>query len=268
MTGAGTRRATAFGLALAAGAPIASAADSDAELAKKLQNPVAALVSVPMQYNWDTGIGEAKADRSLLNIQPVIPFSLNDEWVLISRTIVPLIDAQASGPGTEGHSGLGDITQSAFFSPKKPTASGWIWGAGPVLQLPTATDSALGSGKWSVGPTVVVLRQENGWTYGALANQLWSVAGSDSRSAVSALFLQPFVSFTTKTYTSFTLNTESTYDWKTNQWTVPINVGASQLLKLGGQPVSFALGYRDYVERPDGGPRWGLRFTATLLFPK
>ena len=268
MTRTRTLHVAALGLVLAASTPVATAADSDEELAKKLQNPVANLVSVPLQYNWDTGIGEAKADRSLLNIQPVIPFSLNDEWGLISRTIVPLIDVQATAPGTEGHSGLGDITQSVFFSPKKPTASGWIWGAGPVLQLPTATNSALGSGKWSIGPTAVVLRQEDGWTYGALANQLWSVAGSDSRSAVSALFLQPFVSFTTKTYTSFTLNTESTYDWKTNQWTVPINVGASQLLKLGGQPVNFALGYRNYVERPEGGPHWGLRFTVTLLFPK
>lgn len=259
---------TTTALALATSFSAARAADSNEDLAKKLQNPVAALVSVPIQYNWDTGIGQSKSDRSLLNIQPVIPVSLNADWTMISRTILPLINAQPTAPGADRHSGLGDITQSLFFSPTQPTGGGWIWGVGPVLQLPTATDSALGSGKWSGGPTAVVLKQDSGFTYGALVSQLSSFAGRDSRAPVSAMVLQPFASYTTKTFTSFSLNTESSFNWKTNQWTVPINIGASQLLKLGSQPVSFAIGYRNYVERPEGGPRWGLRFSVTLLFPK
>ncbi|MBI5040589.1 MAG: transporter, partial [Gammaproteobacteria bacterium] len=114
----------------------------------------------------------------------------------------------------------------------------------------------------------VVLKQENGWTYGALANHIWSVAGDDSRADVNATFLQPFISYTTKTYTTFSLNTESTYDWDAEQWTVPINAMASQLVKFGTQPVSFAVGYRNYVEAPAGGPDWGVRFVVTFLFPK
>ena len=111
-------------------------------------------------------------------------------------------------------------------------------------------------------------RQDSGWTYGALANHVWSFAGDDQRSSVNATFIQPFLSFTTKTFTSFALNTESTYDWQARQWTVPLNVSVSQLMKIGGQPMSFALGYRKYVDRPEGGPDWGLRFTVTFLFPK
>ena len=113
-----------------------------------------------------------------------------------------------------------------------------------------------------------MLRQDSGWTYGALANHVWSFAGDGQRAAVSATFIQPFVSFTTKTFTTFALNTESTYDWKARQWTVPLNVSVSRLVKIGAQPVSFALGYRKYVDRPEGGPDWGLRFTVTFLFPK
>jgi len=246
----------------------AAPSDDAADLAKKLQNPVAALISVPIKLDWDTGIGSAGADRSVYVVQPVIPFSLNQEWNLISRTIVPYIDAQSPVAGGNGASGLGDVLQSLFFSPKAPTAGGWIWGAGPVISLPTASNDALGSGKWGAGPTAVVLKQDSGWTYGALANHVWSFAGDGQRASVSATFIQPFVSFTTKTYTNYTANTESTYDWKARQWTVPLNVSVSQLMKIGGQPVSFALGYRSYVERPEGGPDWGLRFTVTFLFPK
>jgi hypothetical protein len=137
-----------------------------------------------------------------------------------------------------------------------------------VFLYPSATDDALGAEKWGAGPTAVVLRQDSGWTYGMLANQLWSFAGSSSRAEVNATFLQPFVSYTTKTFTTFGLNTESTYDWSNRQWTVPINLTVSQLLKLGTQPIQFQIGGRYYAERPGGGPDWGLRFTVTLLFPK
>ncbi len=241
--------------------------DSEGELAKKLQNPVASLISVPIQNNWDFGIGPADAMRYTANIQPVIPFSISADWNLITRTIFPVICAESPVQGGDSKAGLGDILQSFFLSPKEPVR-GWVVGGGPVFLYPSATENSLGTKKWGVGPTLVVLRQQKGWTYGALANHVWSFAGDDDRAEVSATFLQPFVSFTTKTFTTLGLNTESTYSWEASQWTFPINVTVTQLLKIADQPVSFTLGGRCYAEHPDGGPSWGLRLVATLLFPK
>jgi len=146
---------------------------NEAELAKKLQNPIANLISVPVQNNWDFGIGPANAMRYTANVQPVIPFTLTEDWNLITRTILPVIFAESPVKGGRDASGLGDVVQSFFLSPKDPLG-GWIVGGGPVFLWPTATDSVLGSGKWGAGPTLVALRQEHGWTYGALANQIWS----------------------------------------------------------------------------------------------
>jgi hypothetical protein len=237
-----------------------------AELAKKLQNPVANLISVPIQNNWDFGIGKADAMRYTANIQPVIPFSIAKDWNLITRTILPVIYAESPVKGGDDHSGLGDVTQSFFLSPKEPVG-GWILGAGPVGYYPTATESELGGGKWGAGPTIVALRQEHGFTYGVLANHIWSFAGWGDQN-ISASFVQPFVSYTTKTYTTFSVNTESTYNWEQSEWTVPMNFAVQQLVKIGKHPVAFQVGYRYYAEKPDGGPDWGLRFAVTFLFPK
>jgi hypothetical protein len=242
--------------------------DAAAELAKKLSNPVASLISVPIQNNFDFGGGPAgDGFQYKVNVQPVIPLSLNENWNLISRTVLPIV-YQEKIVGTSSQSGLSDTVQSLFFSPKAPTSGGWIWGAGPVFLLPTATDELLGAEKWGAGPTAVLLKQQKGWTYGVLANHIWSFAGESDRASVNATFLQPFVSFTTKKATTFTLNTESTYDWSHSQWTVPLNLMVSQLVKIGSQPVQFSLGGRYYAEGPSGGPDWGLRFAVTLLFPK
>jgi hypothetical protein len=239
----------------------------EADLAKKLQNPVASLISVPIQNNWDFGIGPANAMRYTANVQPVIPFSISQDWNVITRTIVPAIYAETPVQGGSSKFGLGDVVQSFFLSPKAPTSGGWIWGAGPVFLWPTATDSALGSGKWGAGPTAVLLRQQSGWTYGALVNHLWSYAGWGNNE-VNATFMQPFLSFTTKTYTTFGVATESSYDWSNRQWTVPLVGQVSQLLKIGNQPVQFTLGAKYYADKPSGGPDWGFRFSVTLLFPK
>ncbi len=240
--------------------------DQQAELAKKLQNPLASLISVPIQNNWDFGIGPANAMKYTANIQPVVPISISEDWNLIIRTILPVIYAESPVNGGSAHSGLGDTTQSFFLSPKAPVG-GWILGAGPVGYYPTATESELGGGKWGAGPTIVALQQQHGFTYGILANQIWSFAGWRDKN-INATFLQPFVSFTTKKYTTFAVNTESTYDWTASQWTVPVNFAVQQLVKIGKQPVAFQVGYRYYVDKPVGGPDWGLRFTVTFLFPK
>jgi hypothetical protein len=179
---------------------------------------------------------------------------------------MPVIYAESPVAGGSDHSGLGDLKQSFFLSPKEPVG-GWILGGGPVLLYPRATDVALGSGKWGAGPTLVALQQNNGWTYGILANHIWSYAGYGSQN-VNATFLQPFFSYSLKTFTTFGVNTESTYNWQSEQWTAPINAMITQMLKIGKQPVSLQLGYRYYAQRPLNGPDWGLRFTVTFLFPK
>ncbi len=238
---------------------------SGADLAKKLANPIADLISLPIQFNYDEDYGPEHASRITLNVQPVIPFSFNEEWNVISRTILPLIYQEAPTALSDDEFGLGDITQSFFLSPKD---SKLIWGAGPVFLLPTATDDTLGGEKWGAGPTGVVLVQDGPWTYGIVANHIWSFAGDDDRDEVNATFVQPFVAYTFPTATTITLNTESTYDWTDSQWTVPINLVVSQLMSFDGQPVSLSLGGRHYAETPDDGPEWGLRFQITFLFPK
>lgn len=251
-------------LAIALGTPLLHAEDAD--LAQKLSNPVADLISVPIQSNYDFGIGPGDGTRWTTNIQPVIPIGLNEDWNLISRTILPVIEQNGILPGGAADEfGLGDVVQSFFFSPK---SSDPIWGVGPVFLIPTATDAILGTEKWGVGPTAVVLKQHGPWTYGALANHIWDVAGDDSRGSVNATFLQPFVSFTTPQATTYSLNLENTYNWQNNEWNVPVNLVVSQLVKIGDQPVQFFAGARYNQESPIGGSEWGLRLGLIFLFPK
>ena len=255
-------------VALADASVWAGETEQEAELVKKSLNPVADLISLPIQNNWDWGIGPAGAMRFTMNVQPVIPVSVSADWNVIIRTIAPIISQQSPIPNSGGTaSGLGDITQSFFLSPRD-TLNGWIVGLGPALLYPSAADSRLGSGKWGAGPTFVVLRQESGWTVGMLANQVWSYAGQSDRSDVSSAFLQPFLGYSTRTYTTFLVNTESTYDFKADQWTVPVNLLLTQMIKIGKQPVSLQLGYRYYFNQPPGGPDAGMRFAVTWLFPK
>ena len=256
------------GLVLFAGASCAE--ESPEELAKKLSNPVAAMISLPLQYNHDEEIGpERDGSKSTLNIQPVVPFSINDAWTLISRTILPVIDQSDVSPGSGSQTGIGDITQSLFFSPKKPTANGLIWGAGPAFLVPTGSDDELSAKKWAIGPTIVLLKQEKGLTFGALANHLWSVAGDDDRNDISSTFFQPFLSHTTKTAWTYGINAEMSYDWKAEQWSVPINLTIAKMHKIGGKPMSITGGVRYWADSPDHGPHgWGVRFGWTFLFPR
>ena len=200
-------------------------------------------------------------------MQPVIPIKLSDNWNLISRTIIPVIhQGNVTGPNTS-QNGLGDTVQSFFFSPNKTEPL--IWAVGPVVLIPTATDQALGAQKWGIGPTALALKQKEGWTYGVLANHIWSVAGKSNRADVSATFIQPFLSYSTKDAWTYSINTESTYDWNSDSWSIPINPFISKLVRFGKQPVSFGAGLKCWVTTPTGGPEGcGVRIVVTALFPK
>ena len=250
--------------------PAVSAGEYEQDLARQLTNPVAALISVPLQLNYNSDIGPADDGKHwVLNLQPVIPFSLNEDWNLISRTILPIVDQQDLFPGAGSQTGLGDTVQSLFFSPVAPTAGGWIWGAGPVFLLPTGTDDLLTTDKWGVGPTVVALRQQGPWTSGMLGNHIWSVAGDSDRRDISATFLQPFLAFTTPTAWTYTLQSESTYDWENSEWQVPIRGIVTKVTRIGNQMVSVGGGVNYWLESAENGPEgWGLRLTMTFLFPR
>ncbi len=247
--------------------PAGGAGGGDAELAKKLSNPVADLISVPLQFNYNEPYGPKDASNVTVNIQPVVPFNITEDWNLISRTILPVIYQGSPADTIDSEFGLGDITQWLFFSPVKPVG-GWILGAGPVALIPTATDDELGSDQLGFGPTVVALRQHDGWTYGVLANHIWGVNDPGDNTRVNATFVQPFLSYTWKTATTLTLNAESTYDWTEDELTLPFNLMLAQVVRVGKLPMSLQIGGRYYADAPDDGPEWGLRFALTFLFPK
>ena len=241
---------------------------SEAELANKLNNPVAALISVPLQSNVDGQIGpDRQGQKYTLNVQPVIPLPLTDNWNVISRTIVPVVSQREIAPGSGAQSGLSDTLQSLFFSPSK--VSKLIWGVGPALLIPTGTDALLSTGKWNAGPTFVVLTQSNGWTVGTLANQLWSFAGNSSRPEYNRFFIQPFLNYTTKKAMTVGLSAEGTYDWLGRRMSMPLIGTVSQVTKVGGQLISIGVAAKYYVATAPNGPRGlGGRITLTFLFPK
>jgi len=243
---------------------------SDADLAQQLSNPIADLITIPVQMNFDYDIGPRDDGWKLqTNIQPVIPFSMNDDWNLITRTIMPVIYQNDIFPSTGSDFGLGDINMSLFFSPKLPTAGGWLWGVGPVLLFPTATKDLLGSEKWGAGPAVVVLTMTGQWTVGMLANHIWSYAGDNDRQDISNTFMQPFVAYTWPSAWTFSVQSESTYNWETEKWSVPFNIAISKLVRWGRLPVSLQAGIGYWLESPAAGPE-GFRFRlqANFVLPK
>ncbi|MGE5098520.1 MAG: transporter, partial [Deltaproteobacteria bacterium] len=197
----------------------------------------------------------------------VIPFRINEDWNVISRTIVPIVDQHVPLLGDGGQTGIGDVTQSLFFSPSQPTAAGVIWGIGPAILIPSDTDY-VSAKKWGLGPTAVVLRQHGPWTYGFLTNHIWSFGGSGAEE-LSNTFMQLFLSYTTKDAWTATLQTESTYDWRHSQWTAPVTAQVAKIVKIGGLPVNLGAGVRYYADSPVTGPHgWGARLIVTFVFPK
>ncbi len=236
------------------------------DLAKQLQNPLASLISVPFQGNYDFGIGPANGNRFLMNLQPVIPMSISEDWNLIGRLIMPVI-SQNDVFGQSGKQfGLGDALITAFFSPKQPTSGGLIWGVGPAFQLPTATDAVLGTDKFSVGPSAVGLKQIGSFTVGALVNHLWSVSGSSKRSDINNTFIQPFIAKNFDGGYALAFNTELVQNWDRKDTNGTINIVASRVMPIGKQLTQFLIGPRiPYGNANDSD--WGIRGGFVLLFP-
>ena len=253
--------------ALAAHDGAAAGSDSQ-ELAKKLSNPISDLVSVPFQFNWENGVGPDNGLRTVLNIQPVVPFQISPKWNMIERWIMPYVSQPEA---LNNATGLGDITFSSFFSPN--TGKSLIWGVGPVVTLPMSSDAAVGSGQWSAGPTLVVLKIHGELIYGLLWNQLWSYATVSKRArvAVNQGFFQPFIAWTRPSGVTLTLQSESIANWNagtdSDRWTIPINATASKVTTLGPFPFSVLGGAGVYVASPDSGPDWKLRVAFTLILP-
>ena len=254
-------------LLLVLSAPVG--AQDDADLAKKTQNPVADLISVPFENNINFGVGPRDRAQNVLYIQPVIPFGLTDEWNLISRTVAPVIYQPRLAPGVGNTFGLGDIQQSFFLSPAKPGAL--IWGAGVILQFPTATDDVLGQEKWGAGPTVAALTIQGPWVVGGLINNVWSFAGDGDRKDVNQMLLQPIVNYNLPSGWYVNSIPYITADWKargSDRWTVPIGAGVGKIVRIGALPLDLNLGAYYNVVRPDNGAEWQLRARVNFLFPR
>jgi len=238
------------------------------ELADKLSNPVASMISVPFQNNTDWGIGEYNGSKNTLNFQPVVPFKLTNNLNLITRLILPIVSQRdVVGPDTK-EVGLSDATLTAFFSPSHPK-NGFIWGIGPALLIPTATNDFLGTKKFGVGPSALVLKQGHGNTIGFLANQLWSVAGAKDRQDVNQLFFQPFFSHSFASGASLGGNMELTQNWQANTTLLFLNPVISGITKIGKQPIQMAIGPRIPLAGPENSkPDFGIRSVIIFIFPE
>ncbi|MGB9332155.1 MAG: hypothetical protein WCB10_15435 [Steroidobacteraceae bacterium] len=246
------------------------------DLAKIAQNPVGNLISVPFQDNVNLNVGPEERTQNVLNIQPVIPISISDDWNIITRTILPIISQPAFTPDGSRTNGIGDVQISAFLSPASPGA--WIWGVGAITQLPTHSNSLLGNNNAGIGPTAVVLHLEHGspWVYGVLANNVWSVNGSASPVSSSSVsynngLIQPFVNYNFEGGAYITSSPILTVNWDargSQQWTVPMGGGVGKLFKIGKLPVNTSVSAYYSVVRPDFTPNWNVRLQVQLMFPK
>lgn len=247
--------------------------NTDVELAKKMSNPVANLTSVPIQYNYQDNLGPNKdGKKSLMKIQPVVPFSISEDWNLITRTIIPVVQTQDMYPGAGTETGFGDTNLSLFLSPKEPTSNGIIWAAGPVILIPTESHD-LGKDKWGLGPTFAVLKitdlgNKKSLTTGLLTSQIWTVESHTDKTETNQLYVQPFMSYVLPTATTLTLSSETTFDWVTNEREIPIIFQVGQMVKIRDQIVNFQIGEQWYADKYTGGSNWATRFQVTFLFPR
>lgn len=246
-----------------------STAAAKQDLAKAAQNPVANMISLPIQNNTNFGLGPHDRVQNTMNIQPVIPFGLSDNWNLITRTIVPVISQPDITSNSGSTFGLGDINATLFLSPAKPGKV--IWGVGPVFLFPTATDDVLGAGKWGAGASAVVLTMPGNWVLGFLVNNVWSFAGDSDRGDVNLFSFQYFINYNLPNGWYLTSAPIITANWEAesgNQWTVPFGGGFGKIFKVGNQPMNLSVQAFYNVEAPENGPDWTLRLQLQFLFPQ
>lgn len=247
----------------------AQASESESELAKKTQNPVADLISIPFQNNINFGIGPHNRMQNLLNVQPVIPMKLNSEWNLVTRSILPIIKQPNLATSSDSIWGIGDLNVTAFLSPAN--SGSVVWGAGPSVQFPTATDDATGTRKWTAGPSAAVAVLQGAWVFGGLVRQDWSFAGNDDRRSTSTGLIQPFLNYNLPGGWFLMTSSTITVDWEArggNRWTVPVGGGFGKVQHIGGFPFSLTAQAYANVVRPDLAPDWTLRFAMAILLPK
>jgi len=241
--------------------------NSDADLAKATQNPLASMISLPFQNNTNFGIGPDDDTQNILNIQPVWPFSLGEDWNFITRTIIPVISQPGVTPGQSRTNGVGDITLTGWVSPKN--SGKWIWGVGGALVLPTATDDVLGNDKWSVGPSVVVLTMPGKWVIGSLISNVWSVGGSGDQD-VNFFTWQYFINYNMDNGRYLVSAPIITANWEADSdstWTVPFGGGIGKIFRIGKQPLNAQVSAYYNVEKPASGADWQLRLQLQMLFP-
>jgi hypothetical protein len=247
--------------------PVFGEESKQADLAKQAQNPIASLISLPIQNNTNFGIGPDDETQNVMNIQPVLPFSISDNVNLITRTIVPLISQPDFYTGGQGREfGIGDTTFSAFFSPSKPATL--TWGVGPVFVLPTATDDTLGSDTWSGGVSVVGLVMPGKWVVGSLLSNVWDFSGDQD---VNFFTWQYFINYNMSNGWYLTSAPIITANWEAdsgNQWTVPFGGGVGKIFKIGKQNLNAQVQAFYNVEKPEHAPDWQLRLQLQFLFPK
>jgi hypothetical protein len=266
------RLMAAAAIAASVALPTAARAEmSPEELAKLAQNPVGNLISVPFQNNTNVNFGPERGTQNILNIQPVIPITINREWNIITRTIVPVIWQPSMGPGIDSTSGVGDVQLTAFLSPAKP--GHWIWGAGVITQIPTNSNSELGNRNWGLGPSVVLLHLDQGspWVYGALVNNVWSLTSNKEGGSYNNGLIQPFVNYNFPHGLYLTSAPVLTVNWNADssqQWTVPLGGGVGKIFHFGKLPVNTQVSAYYNVVKPDYGANWQIRAQVQLMFPK
>jgi hypothetical protein len=237
---------------------------TDQQLAISVHNPFEDFVKVPIESDTGFQLGRDHKVGDAVNIEPLLPFSLNQDWDLMARPSLTV----AYSPTPHEQSGLEDLQTSFFLTPHKEST--WIWGAGPIFQFPTGSSSGLGSGRWSAGPTAALVYSQGAWLNAILTSHLMSFAGNRARRSVNQTYIEPMISYNLDSGWYADVDPQMTYDWTAdtaNAWLIPMGADVGKAFNIGPQSLSLQLGAYDLVKRPDGAPQWIARVSVTFLFP-
>ena len=250
---------------------------AEASLAKAAQNPVANMMSLPLQYNFYTAGGLGSESMMVLNVQPVLPLPIGKDWLIVSRTVVPftsvplpaVIPAVAASPlGGPRASGIADIEEQAYVTSAKPGK--FTWAVGPIFSFPTATNNVLRTGQWGLGPTAVGLVMPGPWVIGTLVNNVWRIGGAANGHVLNNFTVQPFINYNLPRAWAISTAPLITSNWSApdgQRWTVPIGLGISKVTHLVEQPLNLELQYYHNLNHPSGAGSEQLRLEVAALWP-